>query len=48
MQYKNDHHLRNYKNGNKEQFLKRENELSEWLQNIIAHASSNDVVIPKK
>lgn len=37
-----------YYYGNKEQFLKRENELSEWLQDIIDHASSNDVVIPKK
>ena len=33
--------------GNKAQFLKRQEALSEWLQNIIEHIETTDAVIPK-
>lgn len=36
-----------YHYGNKEQFLKRQEALSEWLQNIIEHIETTDAVIPK-
>lgn len=37
-----------YHYSNKEQFLKRQEALSEWLQNIIEHIETADAIIPKK
>lgn len=34
--------------GNKEQFLKRQEALSEWLQNIIEHIETTDVIVLRK